>query len=233
MTVRHERGHQALIAALAWIGTEPPPLDEPRLSLLLRRTADGDSGRVLSFWMRDEKLPRAVTHLGTIPTPSPETQLQEVGYLDWADFTASVLRQWQWEEEQGMAPATDEEELRRRENSAALRHSFQRRRQCLDKLTQDPFAADEWTDEEEARMLRRLRRLLRDTITTLTAPGVIGDEVAKLDALQAFIHRCNDDQEAIDTIEREHIIDVFDELVYLAGLEDYGDALFDPPWRDF
>jgi hypothetical protein len=228
----HGRHHHALVGALAWLGTAPPPLSEPRLRLLLRKTANDSDGEPLLFWSREAQLPETLTYLGALPRSESEVLGRAVGHCGWKSFADQVLAQWRYEEQQGLSPANSDAELRRRAREAARRYAAARRRQALASLTgKGPFSTQEDGSEPEEDA-PAYRQVLADTLATLQALGPDGDEVAKLDALRLCVERFNALEENIDTVVRETICDYFDDLVWVAGLEDYGEDL-NCPWRDF
>jgi hypothetical protein len=219
----------ALVASLAWRGSELPPLTEPRLRLLQRITMHGSAGKPNLFWVREERLPEALTYLGVLPADEPERGIG-VGFSDWELFIHSMAAQWRYEEEQGLPPADSEAELRARARAAARRHGAERRRKALANLSGDPFPPDEEGFEEED--APQYRQILHETLAALLELGPDGDEVAKLDLLRLCVERFNALEHHIDTYLREVICDYFDDLVWLARLEDYGEYL-NCPWRDF
>jgi hypothetical protein len=224
-------GKQALVAALAWLGSAPPPLTEPRLRLLQRRTVNNSAGKPNLFWVRGAKLPETLTYLGVLPPSEAEKVLGSgVGYSDWEPFIRWVAAQWQHEEAQGLPPADSEAELRRRARVAARAHAAERRRKGLARLSKDPFPPDKEGFEEEN--AAAYRQILGETLATLQELGPEGDEVARLDALRQCVEHFNTFEEYIDTSLREWICEFFADLVWVAGLEDYGEDL-NCPWRDF
>jgi hypothetical protein len=226
----HSGNHDALVGALAWQGAEPPPLTEPRLRLLQRITVQDSPGKPNLFWVREVRLPESLTYLGVLPPSEGEAVLgQGVGYSDWEAFLMWIAAQWRHEDEQGLPPADSEAELRRRSRAAARRHAAKWRRQALENLSGDLLPADEDGEEENT---EDYRKILRDALAELQALGPDGDEVAKLDVLRHCVECFNEYELDIDTYWREVICELFDDLVWVAGLEDYGDDL-DCRWRDF
>ncbi len=229
-TDEHFHKHNALVAALAWRGEKPPHLSEPRLRLLQILTVHDMPGEPILFWVREEQLPASLTYLGVIP-PSPDEAALGfgVGYSNWDGFITWIETQWRHEGEQGLQPADSQAELRRRARAAARRHAAQARRAALANLKEDAFPDDEEFGEEEN--ADEYREILEETLANLQKLGP-DDEVAKLDLLRACIERFNDFELDIDTSLREVICERFDDLVWVAGLEDYGEDL-NCPWRDF
>jgi hypothetical protein len=225
------------MAALAWIGSEPPPLTEPRLRLLLRMTGYGMDGRPWVCWLAQASVPPTLRYLGIIQPTAAEAEIGQTCFYDWDTFTGRVHGQWRWEEKHGIAPADDEAELRQREHAAARSWAKEKRSKALARLTREDLLGEgdllggpeEGSDAEG---IESACAIVRDTVAALLALGP-DEEVAKLDVLHSFIERFNEDEAAQDTLFREGILDVFDDLVWLAGLEDYGDDLYNPPWRDF
>jgi hypothetical protein len=176
-------------------------------------------------------LPRELTYLGQLaPIPEEAALGDGIGYSDWELFIGWIAAQWRYEQEQGLPPAESEEDLRRRARVAARRHAARRRQQAIEKLSGDPFPPNEDDFEEEE--AEKYREILHDTLATLQELGPDGNEVAKLDVLRLCVERFNEIEENIDTHLREVICDYFDDLVWVAGLEDYGESL-NCPWRDF
>jgi hypothetical protein len=231
-----EDRHDVLMAALAWIGTEPPPITEPRLRLLLRMTGHGMDGRFWVCWLAQASVPATVHHLGVIQPTAAEADVGQTGYCGWQTFTGRAHAQWRWDEQHGIAPADDEAELQRREYAAARSWANKQRAKALARLTREDLLVEVLIggplQERDPEGIQAARAIVRDTVAALLALGP-DEEVAKLDELHHFIERFNEDEAAQDTLFREGILDVFDDLLWLAGLEDYGDELGDPPWRDF
>jgi hypothetical protein len=226
-------GHwRVLVAALAWWGPAAPALDEPGLRLLQRRTTRGGAGDPHLFWVpvREDALPSELRYLGVLPATPAESVLDPSRHADWRDFLAALLTQCDHDEAAGLAPAASDADLRARARAAARQHRSERRKQALANLDGDPFPPeDDGSEEEDA---PTFRRILRDTLTGLLELGPDGDEVAKFDLLRRCIECFNLCEENIDSVLRDTICDYFDDLVWIAGLEDYGEAL-NCPWRDF
>jgi hypothetical protein len=227
----HHGNRNVLVASLAWLGWKLPPLSEPGLRLLQRITVHDSPGEPHMLWVRDQQLPAALTYLGVIPPSADEVVLGAgVGFSGLEDFIALIAAQWQHDEQQELPPAGSEAELRRRARAASRRHAAQRRQKALEHLSGDPFSpGDDGGEEEHA---DDYRQILREALTALQELGPDGDEVAKLDVLRHCVERFNAFELDIDTYLREVICDFFDDLVWVAGLEDYGEAL-NCPWRDF
>jgi hypothetical protein len=227
----HSGKRDALVGALAWRGAAPPLLTDPRLRLLQRLTVHDMPGEPNLFWVRGERLPESLPYLGVLPPSEGEAVLGDgVGHSDWEAFLGWIAAQWQHEDKQGLPPADSEAELRRRSRAAARRHAAACRRKALENLSGDLLPADE--DGEEEENAEDYRKILRDALAELQALGPDGDEVAKLDVLRHCVECFNEYELDIDTLWREVICDFFDDLVWIAGLEDYGEDL-NCPWRDF
>jgi hypothetical protein len=227
----HFDKHNALIAALAWRGAVLSALSEPRLRLLQRLTVHDLPGEPNLFWVRQEQLPEELFYLGVLlPTPDEAALGFGVGHCNWDAFIGRIAAQWKHEEEQGLAPATSEAQLRRLGRIASRRHAQVRRQKALENLTGDLFPPDEEGNEEEHG--EEFRQILHDALAALQQLGPDGDEVAKLDVLRVCVERFNEFTMDIDTWWREVICEHVDDLVWVAGLEDYGEDL-NCPWRDF
>jgi hypothetical protein len=235
--------YHVLVGACAWVGDEPPSLDEPRLRLTTRLTW-GSRGQPLLFWVRQGPLPKGARYVGTLPACPGDESLAHQGYDDWENFLRHVYWQHHQDEEHGIPPATDEAELQRRQGEAARRYAAERRRKARAKLEPKklfPDPEDDPEDEIEARSF--FRKVFRDAVAALDALGPDGDEVARLDVLRLCIERLNaaeqEDRETetyeidIDTYWREILCDVFYDLMWVAGMEEYDRTVGEVPWRDW
>jgi hypothetical protein len=232
--------HEALIGACAWVGDKQPALSEPRLRLLMRLTSRGSRGQPLLFWVRQGPLPKGSRYLGCLPPSPDEKVLIHQGYDDWENFVGHIYWQRRWDQEHGIPPADDEAELQRRQGEAARRHAVERRRKARANLAPKKlFPAHPEDPEVEIEARRFFRRVFRDAVAALDEIGPDGDEVARLDVLRLCIERLNaeseeeNDEVCIDTYWREILCEVFYDLQWVAGLEDYHQALSDVPWRDW
>src|SRR5215472_9502698 len=63
----HGGRREALVASLAWRGSEPPPLTEPHLCLLQRITVHNSNGHHNLFLVREDRLPDTLSYLGVLP----------------------------------------------------------------------------------------------------------------------------------------------------------------------
>jgi predicted house-cleaning noncanonical NTP pyrophosphatase (MazG superfamily) len=100
----------------------------------------------------------------------------------------------------------------------------------LDDLRKRKFFAD-WSDYVEPANLRKARRVVRDLIDELIALQG-SDQVATFDAFREAVERLNAadmEDQFIDTIEREDLCDVIDQIAAAAGLDDYDVTA----WRDW
>jgi predicted house-cleaning noncanonical NTP pyrophosphatase (MazG superfamily) len=99
----------------------------------------------------------------------------------------------------------------------------------LEDLRQRTFF-EEWSEYVEPANLRKARRIVRDLIDELIAAE--GNDVAAFDAFRRAVDRLNDADEEdqfIDTIEREDLCDVLDQIAAAAGFNDYDLEA----WRDW
>jgi hypothetical protein len=92
---------------------------------------------------------------------------------------------------------------------------------------QTPFPR--WGGYVEPAALRGARRIIRETIDALIALGPDAPEPARIDEVRNCVERFNQLDVRfggfIETIEREHICDLIEELASLIDLDDYDNAL--------
>ncbi|MCI0461040.1 MAG: hypothetical protein L0Z62_29175 [Gemmataceae bacterium] len=222
-----------LVGASTWIGTEPPDLDEPQLRELLRPTHHLYDGEpyLLNVW---DPVPATFTRLGVIPPTNKESKLSCPAFSGWDSFPLQVFLQWRWDHERDKVIAEDaakkqaEAEARAREERAYKPLPPQT---LEDLRRQTPLPR--WTGWAHGSTLREARRIVRETIDALIELGPDATEPARLDVLQDFITRFNvlDGQDGldIDTIAREELCELVDDLGALVGLDDY-DLSWDRDW---
>jgi hypothetical protein len=227
--LRTEHEHpQVLVAASRWIGTQRPDRGDPRLREILCPTHHHWQGEPWITWV-SEPVPVTFTRLGDIPPTDEEAEEDRGSWTGWESFPEQVFLQWRWDHERDKVLAEDAEEQRAAE---AAREEERRAYKPLPAQTLEdlrgrvPFKM--WAGYIDPPMLRGARRIIRETIDTLIELGPDASEPARIDEIRHCVERFNlldEDQQFIDTIEREDICDLLDELAGLVGLDDYGEDL--------
>jgi hypothetical protein len=228
--LRVEPDGDVLVGASAWIGTEPPDPADPQLRKLLRLTHHAWGGQVGRSWVIDDPVPANFTRFGVIPPTAKEAALPCASYGGWGSFPREVLRQWRWDHEREQVLAEDEAEQR------AEQEAYERGRRAYKPLPagtledlrrETPFAG--WSEYTDPIALRESRRIIRETIDALIALGPDAPEPACLDEIDHCVERFNfldEDDQFIDSFERDDICGLLERIGAFVGLDDYGERPF-------
>jgi hypothetical protein len=219
---------RVLVAASSWIGTQPPDPADPTLREILSPTYHFSRGKPYFLWVCDP-VPATFTRLGRISPTNEEASLNCEALAGWEIFPLQVFLQWRWDHERDQMLAEDEatrlaEAADTQEQRLAYKPLQALTLQDLRKQT--PFSV--WAGFVEPALLRRARGIIRDTIDALIELGPDVPEPVLIDEINQCVERFNelDEEESfINTIEREDICQLIEELADLVGLEDYGEAL--------
>ncbi len=220
---------RVLVVASPWVGTQPPDLGDPRLREVFSPTHHSWRGDPWISWIT-VPVPATFTRLGEIPPTEAEAVRDCASWAGgWESFPLQVFLQWRWDHERDKVLAEDAAEERA---AKAAREEERRAYRPLptqtleDRRRRVPF--ESWTGYVDPPALRGARRIIRETIDALIALGPEASEPARIDAFRHCVERFNrldEEQQFIDTIEREDICELLDELAGLVGLDDYDDCL--------
>jgi hypothetical protein len=221
---------QVLVAGTSWIGAQAPDVSDPQLRIILRNTHHSFQNEPCLAWV-SEPVPATFSYLGVIPPTEEETALSYSGYaFGWSFASIQVFAQWRWDHERDKVLAEEEEEERLKQVAREeKRHAYK----PLPSLTLEEFRQrtpfPNWAGYIESGALRGARRIIRETIDALLEIGSDAPAPLKLDVFRHCVQRFNrlDVEQGgfIETIEREDICELLDELAGLVDLDDYEDGL--------
>jgi hypothetical protein len=230
LRARGGREPAVLVAATPWVGTAPPDLSEPALREVLVLTHHSWRDEPEMSWV-DDPVPADFVRLGELPPTRAEAKRECMSFAGWVSFPQQVLLQWRWDHARAAVDAEDAAEARAEE---AQRTAYRPLPPATLEGARNAKHFAGWEGYVESPQLRAGRKAVRDLIDALIALGPDAGEPAKLDVFRRCVKRFNDldeDEQFIDTIEREDIGDVLDELAGLVGLDDYGESLIgDRDW---
>jgi hypothetical protein len=218
---------QVQVAASQWIGAEAPALSEPRLRDILVKTHHNWHSELEVQWI-GEPVPVTYRRLGQLPPLLDETTPANV-FGSWGSLALQVFLQWRWDHKREEVLAEDEA---KRQQQQAAQEDHRRSYKPLPAQTleafrrQTPFPG--WSGYIEPHLLRASRRIIRDAVAALIELGPDAPAPAKLDVFRLGVERFNDldgEEQFIDTIEREDICELLDNLAALVDLDDYDDNL--------
>jgi hypothetical protein len=216
-----------LVAASAWLGDAPPTdLTDPLLTTTLVLTHHSWNSTPHIHWVTDP-VPVDVVPLGKLPLRAGEAPGNAFGWGGWESHRMQPLLQWRWDHEREAVLAEDERERQQKQAAEEeARFGYRPLPPALEELRkQKVYAGADYPSPEEIRLSRRI---IRDAIDELIALGPDGDEVEKLDVFRRAVERFNE-TEFIDTVERDYLCELFDNIAESAGLTDYDVTA----WRDW
>jgi hypothetical protein len=211
----------ALVAASDWIGHSPPPLDDPsvRRTLILRHHAWAGSPECI--WVSDLP-PKTFRNLGRITLSKEEKEIDCLVYSGWEGLQLQVLLQWRWDNEREAVLREDAEKKAIKEKKSAKAASD--RQEYLLRLTLPQLLSKElfptWKEYPKAKDKRAIEQIIKTFVRTLSEcnESLTREFVAK--ELQSCVVKLNDldeERRIIETVEREDLFDVFEEILYAAG----------------
>jgi hypothetical protein len=216
----------ALVAASPWVGTTPD-LGDPRLRETLRLTHHAWANHPAVLWVNDA-VPDTFVRIGELPPDKAEAKAKSGSSSSWYYFPTQILAQWRWDHEREQVLAEDEQESQVR---AAAQKAERLAYQPSPPTTLEEFRNrklfDDWKDYADTDQLRASRKAIREAVDALIALGPGAGEPECIDVLRRCVERFNDiDDGWIDTICREDICGILDELSDLVGLDDYDESVF-------
>lgn len=222
----------ALIELSAWIGAEPPDLDDPALReplLLTHHLYQGDPQRI---W-ETEPPPRSFRRLGQIEVLPAEREVECLSFGFWEDLPESRLTQWRWEHDRDALLAEDEAERAREDAEEAAAAAARKPPTLANLRRRKPFK--EWQGQLPDAAVEASRAVIKDCLAALKPLGKQPDPEAARALIRAGVERFNEldgDVLEIQTLEREAIADWFNLIAEACGLIEQGEDVTEP-WREW
>jgi hypothetical protein len=221
---KHSR--RALVYASAWVGTAPPDLAEPLLRRILVLTHHSWKNEPEILWV-DAPVPGDFTRLGRLPMDDDDAELEAHGSGHWVHFPMQVLMQWRWDHQRATVLAEEEAQQKQREAAAEqYAHSYKPLPpHPLERLRRKQFSPG-GEDYVEPEVLRAVRRAIRELIDGLIALGPDAPVPLQLNLFHWATEQFNAlDDGWIDTIAREDLCEILEDIAAAAGLVGYDDQL--------
>lgn len=232
----HCKTLHALVGQAEWTGTAPPPLDHPALRALHQSFYHGLGHRPNLFWVDDPPPESFVVH-GHIPLSPEEQEISSWTWASWLNFPHGTLVRWRWEHEREAVLAEQAAEAARQEEmrtAEAARRAAILANTTLPSILARPSLFPQWHDALPAKTIALLEAPIREFLKEIIdLPKPKRTDISRHLRLcvKALNQIDNDHDHPLCTIEREDIIDLFDEILTVAkqpGLLDKVDQ-----WRDW
>lgn len=225
-------GGGAWFAATEYVGAKPPNLDEPALARIQILDTSGFSSapRPCVWWQRDAEPPPAdFPFLGMVNSTNAENRSATEQGIEWHNtwekWAAIILHQWRWDHDrEGLIRGKYDNDMK------SMLGKRKRYEKTLAELRQGRFF-EGWDDFVPTKVTRAARKIAREAVDGLIELGARPTKKKATPILRKFIESFNDMCTDIDTVSREEILDLFDQLVDAAKLKGCDELA--EKWRDF
>jgi hypothetical protein len=231
----HNDSPQALVALTEWVGSRPPPLDHASLRKILHLTHHSWSDQPEIIWV-GEPPPRDFRVLGVIPLRKNESCKESNSYSGWGSLPLQRLLQWRWEHDRESLLA--EEALEKvkedkKRNESAARRAAVLAAATLPKILKRSSLFPTWEDYPPPNVKRAIEQTIRSFIAALieTKRPSRRDVIRELRRCATALNKLDTKQgHPIETIEREDIFDLFQEILTAAKHADLLEKLDEWRW---
>jgi hypothetical protein len=180
-------------------------------------------GRTNLLWV-SERVPEDFILLGRIPLSNEDANAECDSCGGWENHRIQPLLQWRWDHEREAVLAEDEQKRQQEEASREeTRYGYLPSLSLPELRRVTPFEG--WTDYPSRKTLRQARSIVRDLIDELIELEGSGDEASMLDSFRRAVDRFNaieaGDDPFIESVERDHLCHLFEQIADAAGLSDY------------
>jgi len=226
---------RVLIAASDWIATEPPPLGHPAVRRILVLNHHNWTDKQDLTWV-SEPPPKEYRKLGCIPVLMKDMKAQCNSYGGWA-CGIQILMQWRWDNEREKVLAEDE--VKKAGDLAKRTEAKQKREEYLSALTFSKLLAKDlfptWEDYPPEAAKEGCRRIIRAFIQKLAESKAPLERALVAGELKKSVEELNqldtEHKHFIETIEREDLCEVLDEVLHAAKFPELTDDIEN--WRDW
>jgi hypothetical protein len=215
---------EALVAASNWIGEAPPALTNPAVkrTLMLTHHSLGDDPERL--WVSDLP-PKKFIKLGQIKLSKKDKEAKGNSYSGWEHLPLQVLLQWRWDHDREALLREDEQEKAAKEKEYAKAAST--REDYLSKVTLPQLLSKKlfptWNGYQKPNDTKAVEQIVKSFLQTLAdIRGPLTRDLVTQE-LKSCIEKLNTfDQKRhmIETVEREDLFDVFEEILHAAKQPD-------------
>lgn len=224
-----------LVAGCKWIGPQVPSADDPALRPILYLNHHSWKNVPNITWVSEAPPPELIP-IGIIEPTAEEQATTCMSFGGWSTVMGQPLLQWKWDHERD--EVLSEDAVKQKQASEARDKAQQERKQYLARITLEELKErphfPTWKRYPPAKATRASRKLIAQTIKELIEQGKDAPEADRMAILQKCIESFNEldsELEFIETVEREDICEVFEEIVHACGLGNHQDLADE--WRDW
>jgi len=232
---RFQGGAQAaLIATSPWIGRELPNPEDPliRQTLILNHHNWKNTPECVWVW---DLIPEEYVVIGQIALTDEDHAVSSKAYGGWENVPIQVFLQWRWDYDRAAVLAEDEKAATAK--AQARQAATEAREQYLKKLTLENLDGHDWfskwSSDRAELPIPESRKLISDLVRSLRSqPKVTKAMATKLlrATVQGF-NKLDASRQFIDTIEREEIYEVLEQVLCAARFPQLIDCVEN--WRDW
>lgn len=224
-----KRNDDSLMAACSsWIGAEIPDSSDSALRDILQLTHHAHRGHLLIHWV-PKRLPKDFTFIGQIAPSDEEANMDCQSHGYWDSITCQPLKQWRWDNDREASNAADESDKRQRDKMAEL--AAARRTAYLQSLTLEKLSTEtplpNWSGHVDTPIVRRGRKIIRESVKQLLTIGRRGPKPEKVDAMNncmtSLVHL---GVQEIDTESRYEVFDDIEAMAYACGIPEELDHIY-------
>jgi hypothetical protein len=226
----------ALAVLTEYIHDRTPTLRDSGIRKILHLTHHSWSNRPEILWI-GEPPPETFRPIGIIPINEHDDTLESHSFSSWASFPLQRLLQWRWDHDRDALLAEEAIEKAKREKELAAK--AERRARILAKTTLPMIQERKrlfprWHGSMSPATIKSLEQPIRDFLAALIAmKNPTRRDITR--ELRVCIKALNDfdnaNQHPIETVEREDIYHLFDEILTVAKHPDLIEKI--DQWRDW
>jgi hypothetical protein len=225
----------ALVSASDWIGDKPLALDHPAVRRFLVLNHHFHTGQPELIWVW-EPPPQQFKKIGEIPVLPADEQAESFAYSGWESLPYQVLAQWRWDHER--AAVLKEDAAKKKLEQASQEELSSKRAANLSKITFPRLLRKNlfprWKDYPPKRAKVAAEKILTSFILDLQKAKRPLDRKMVKQKLKLCVEKLNSLDTRIpfiETIEREDLFDLFEEILSAAKLPELLDEV--DKWRDW
>jgi hypothetical protein len=227
---------RVLVAASDWIGDGPPPLNDPAIFRTLVTTHHKWNNEPVVIWVATPP-PKEFKFIGKIVIDAKEARMESNSFAGWEYFAIQVLAQWRWDNEREAVLAEDDKkrasDLAKQAEASRKRAEYLSTVSLSDLLAKDLFPG--WSDYPPPKARKGCKEIIHNFICALAgAKAPLGRDFVSSElerCVKALNHFDTQNKNFIETIEREDLCAVLEEIVSAAKYRELIDKVED--WRDW
>ncbi len=217
-----EKSPRALVALSEFLDSHPPPLNHPALRKILCLNHHSWSNQPEMIWV-SEPPPASFEKLGSMPVLKKDSSANSFSFAAWSSLPFHRYTQWRWDHDRAALLAeetleNDAEERKQAQSAAGRKKTLAA--VTLSSIQQRPTLFPRWKKYPSP----KARRAIEQTIQSFIAATARIKKPTRRDVTRE-LRRCADALNNLDaghghpieTVEREDIFELFEEILTAAG----------------